>query len=72
MQQLTKICHAYNPATGAYLGPTLAYLSPLEPGVYPLPAGATYTAPPAPKGGKWPHWLGDAWELRAVAADGDQ
>ena len=42
----TKTVYNYNPDTGEYLGPETAHESPLEPGVYLLPAHSTETAPP--------------------------
>lgn len=49
---------------GLYQGSTEADPSPLEPGVYLLPARTTTVAPPAevPEG-RWPRWNGVAWEL---------
>lgn len=41
-----KTVYNYNPDTGEYLGPETAHESPLEPGVYLLPAHSTETAPP--------------------------
>lgn len=38
--------------------------SPLEPGVFLMPAGCTTTPPPGAWGDdKWPRWNGTAWEL---------
>lgn len=42
----TKTVYNYNPETGEYLGPETAHESPLEPGVYLIPAHSTETAPP--------------------------
>lgn len=49
---------------GLYAGTTEADESPLEPGVYLLPAMCTLEPPPAelPQG-KWPRWNGKAWAL---------
>lgn len=49
---------------GFYLNETEADESPLEPGVFLLPARCTFTAPPkdAPQD-KWPRWNGVEWTL---------
>lgn len=49
---------------GMLIGDTVADESPLEPGHFLLPAGATFTPPPLqwPKD-KWPRWNGVKWEL---------
>ncbi len=48
------VCHGYNPATGEYTGPSLAFYSPNE-DTYPLPANAVWEAPPytLPAGAAW-------------------
>lgn len=49
---------------GFYCGSAEADESPLEPGVYLLPARSTLTAPPQEiPAGKWPRWNGAAWDL---------
>jgi hypothetical protein len=42
-------------------GSATAYESPLEPGVFHLPAGCVDAVPPGPEAGKAPVWTGDAW-----------
>jgi hypothetical protein len=49
---------------GMLLGETEADESPLEPGVWLIPAGCVETAPPAEwPADKWPRWVGRKWEL---------
>lgn len=51
-------------AAGLLIGETVADESPLEPGVFPMPAGCIDTAPPAEwPDGQWPRWNGIAWYL---------
>lgn len=51
-------------AAGHYKGETLADESPLEPGVWHMPAGAVAKAPPKTwPDDKWPRWTGKRWEL---------
>lgn len=47
---------------GVLLGPTEAFESPLEPGVFPLPAGCVAEEPPS-EDGKIAVWSGDSWSL---------
>ena len=59
----TKTVYQYDPA-GLYLGETVADESPLEPGVFLLPARCTFVAPPADvPDDRWPRWNGVAWDL---------
>lgn len=52
-----------NPA-GMFIGLTGADESPLEPGVFLIPAGAVEAEPPGEWGDtQWPRWNGFAWEL---------
>lgn len=60
----TKTAYSYLESTGEYSGATLAQLSPMDVGVYLLPANATFEEPPADDGTNWPYWNGAAWELR--------
>lgn len=62
-----KIYH-YHPDTLAYLGESQADESPLEPGVFLIPAHATDTAPPAEVDGKTRHFELGAWVQRDVIA----
>lgn len=49
---------------GLFQFETLAHESPLEPGVFLLPAFCTFTAPPqSVPDDKWPRWNGRAWDL---------
>ncbi|KVE33904.1 hypothetical protein [Burkholderia sp. TSV86] len=49
---------------GMYCGTASADESPLEPGVFLMPAGAVDVAPPDKwPDDKWPRWSGAAWEL---------
>lgn len=60
---MSKPCYQLDRA-GLLQGETVADESPLEAGVYLLPAGCTFTAPPAEvPDGKWPRWNGAAWDF---------
>ncbi|APQ13419.1 phage tail protein [Pseudomonas oryzihabitans] len=59
---------------GFYLGETVADESPLDPGIYLLPARCVETPPPATwEDSQWPRWDGSAWRLvnrpKAFAAE---
>ena len=58
-----KTVYQYN-LSGLYVGTTTADESPLEPGIYLIPANCTETAPPDqwPED-QWPRWNGFKWEL---------
>lgn len=61
----TKPAYQFDLA-GLFIGETVSYESPLEPGVFLLPAQCTYMAPPAEvPDDKWPRWNGAAWDLVA-------
>ena len=50
--------------SGLFVGETLADESPLEPGVFAIPAGCVETAPPSTwPDDQWPRWNGLKWEL---------
>lgn len=52
-----------------YMGETIADESPMEPGVWLMPAGTVETAPPAQwPDDKWPRWNGATWDLIACPA----
>mgnify|MGYP000744720853 CR=1 FL=1 len=57
------LIHHYNETSGAYLGTSDAIESPLEPGVWLVPAKATKTAPPADVDPFSQVWNGKGWEL---------
>ena len=59
----TKTVYNYNPDTGEYLGPETAYESPMEPGVYLIPAHATTIAPPEADAGHVAVFADGAWTL---------
>lgn len=49
---------------GMYQGETVADESPLEPGVFLIPARCTLKKPPAKAAdNKWPRWTGSKWML---------
>ena len=66
----SKTVYQYDVA-GRYLGETQADESPLEAGVYHLPARTTEQAPPArdtwPEG-KWPRWNGISWAMTGAGS----
>lgn len=57
-----KTVYSYN-EDGYYIGETIAYESPLEPGVFLIPAQATEVEPPAATIGCWPRYLDGQWVL---------
>lgn len=48
---------------GLYVGPVTAQESPLEPGVFLIPAGCVEVAPPEAPEGKIQSWNGKRWQL---------
>lgn len=69
----TRTVYTIDGATGAFIAPLQlgpADLSPLEPGVWLLPADTTDIAPPQPQTSiQHPYWSGTQWELRDKPAD---
>jgi hypothetical protein len=63
----TKIVYQTGP-DGRYVGPTEADESPLEPGVWLIPAGAVETPPPEAPEGHFARWTGMAWEVVPMPA----
>ena len=59
----TKTAYAFD-EKGVFKGECLAYESPLEPGVFPLPTNSTYIVPPQGEKPYVPVWNGNAWELK--------
>ncbi|MDT0499718.1 MULTISPECIES: hypothetical protein [unclassified Halomonas] len=63
MSQPSKTVYQYDLA-GLYQGETQADESPLEPGVYLMPARTTEAAPPEEwPADRWPRWNGGEWQL---------
>jgi hypothetical protein len=58
----TKTAYQFD-AAGLLVGVTDADESPMEEGVFLLPAFATFTVPPPPVDGQWPRWNGTAWQM---------
>jgi hypothetical protein len=56
----------YHPVTGGFLGASEADESPLEPGVFLVPAYATEKEPPAAPEGKQAVWSGEEWTLQDI------
>lgn len=64
----SKTAYQYDRA-GLLTGTTEADESPLEPGVYLLPANCTLVSPPEEwPADKWPRWMGRNWKLTAKPA----
>jgi hypothetical protein len=60
---MSKTAYQYDSA-GFYTGTTEADESPLEPGVFLLPARCTFTVPPTNiPDSQWPRWNGASWNL---------
>ena len=60
---MDQTIYHYDPATGVFTGADMARESPMEPGVFLLPAGATAEAPPAGTDNQRPVFAGGEWTL---------
>ena len=58
-----KDVYSYHPETGEYMGIAKAWESPLEPGVYHIPANATEVEPPEADEEHQAIWNGEAWDV---------
>jgi hypothetical protein len=56
----------YDTFTGEYIGPSTADESPLEPGVFLIPANSTTIAPPASQDGKTVNFENGVWVLNDI------
>lgn len=59
--------YSFDPVTGEYTGETIAYESPLEPGVFHIPAYAVAEPPPAAGAGEVVVFDGARWVLQTIA-----
>lgn len=66
----TKIVYQYDIA-GMFTGETEADESPMEPGVFLIPAYCVEIAPPEYSGDQWPRWNGAKWQLVTVTPAND-
>lgn len=53
----------YHPQTGELLGQAVADESPMEPGIYLLPAHATFIPAPSVSEGEVATWTGSGWNV---------
>ena len=60
---MLPIIHHYHPETGVYIGAGLADPSPMEQGVWLVPAHATDIEPPVAPNGQVAVWAGAAWAV---------
>jgi len=56
----------FHPDTGVYLSSGQADESPLEPGVWLLPAHSTTQQPPQPGAGEQAVWVDSAWQVQPI------
>lgn len=61
-----KNAYSFHPVTGVFIGVDFAQESPLEPGVFLLPAGATFIEPPQVPEGKQAIWAGSSWAVEDI------
>lgn len=60
-----KIVYQYD-VSGMFVGEVEADESPMEPGVFLIPARCVQVAPPEVSGDQWPRWDGDKWQVITV------
>lgn len=63
-----KVIYCISPFTGEFLWESTAILSPLDGGVYLIPANATEIPPPSVASGQMAVFNLGAWEVRAIPA----
>ena len=56
---------------GYYIGPSIAYESPLAPGIFHIPGGAIDTPPPEIPNGQRVRWQDGAWAFEDLSPDTD-
>ena len=61
-----KHAYSFHPETKVFIGVDFAQESPLEPGVFLLPAGATFVEPPQVAEGKQAIWGGESWSVQDI------
>jgi hypothetical protein len=61
-----KNAYTFHSETGVFIGVDFAQESPLEPGIFLLPAGATFVEPPQFAEGKQAVWNGETWEVQDI------
>jgi hypothetical protein len=61
-----KNAYSFHPETGVFIGVDFAQESPLEPGVFLLPAGATFVEPPQVAEGEQAVWGGESWSVQDI------
>jgi len=54
---------------GWFIGPTVAHESPLEPGVFHIPAGCVEDAPPEAEDGLTQRWIAGLWAQQVKPAE---
>ncbi len=60
-----KDAYSFHPETGVFIGIDFAQESPLEPGIFLLPAGATFIEPPQAEGMQ-AVWDGESWSAQEI------
>ena len=63
---MSQVIYHYDPATGDFTGADMARESPMEPGVFLVPANATTEEPPLCQADQRPVYIDGGWVIRAV------